>query len=140
MKTAQDALIAHIDAAGLPFERVKAYARELRDAADNPAVLTGLLPACLVLYLDGTLQTGHASYQFDLLVVTRTEALQQQEAAQDGLGLAEQLARYLDYNMAFEGSGYLYTLPAGEELRTQMFVLTSDWTALRIALGVQEVA
>ncbi len=146
MKTAQDALIQHVEAAGLGFSVVKPYAGEIKaEAEGRPGALTHIMPCALVMYAAGAVSQGQGRYALDVLVAVATQALDVQAAASDGLGLAEALVRHLDDNPlwrydADDGTAWAYQLAGGDAaLRADLLLLTLDYTIVRVSVPVVEI-
>lgn len=73
---------------------IKDYAGELQDANR----LTQLLPAVLVMYIDGLPTAEQKEFEFDLITVVQNSTLEKILAYETNLGLASEVTKYLREN------------------------------------------
>lgn len=92
MRLCQLALINHLKARfpSPAIRTVKEYAGELADANE----LGELLPAVLVMYIDGFPAAEQKEYEFDLIIVVQNDTLEKLVASKSNL---QQAADVIDY-------------------------------------------
>lgn len=96
MLNCQNHLILHLQR-GFPeptVRTIKEYAGDLKDANK----LTQLLPAILVIFIDGRPAAQEPDYEFDLLIVVQNPTLEKLVSQQSNLDLVSQVAAYLEAN------------------------------------------
>jgi len=114
MLLCQKSLINHLNLAfSAPEVRtVKAYAGELARAAENSVQLTELLPAVLVMFIDGrpaAEKNGERYHQFDLLIITQNDTSTMLESHQDNLQLVSEVSDFLSDKSVFASNTGLGT-------------------------------
>lgn len=144
MLTPRNALIDHWQTADL-FATVKTHEGEVPRAIaqQSPHIMTDILPAALVFTEGGRLGSRSAPriYQMSTLIAVRTEAMEVQEAQDDGMALVQQAAQYLldrprwkfdgeTFEIALEGSG-------GQALATDLLVATPDYTVVELQCALE---
>ena len=96
MRIAQKALIAHL-AGQFPAKTVREYAGDLEDANH----ILDILPAILILFEAGQ-EFGHQPRQlFNILVITESQAFEDNESTNNNLEEAEAVCRFLSENPSF---------------------------------------
>jgi hypothetical protein len=93
MRNCQIALIDHLRAhfSAPTIRTVKEYAGELADANE----LGELLPAVLVMFIDGFPAAQEKQYEFDLIIVVQNDTLEKLAASKSNLQLAAEVIDYL---------------------------------------------
>ncbi len=136
MHICQTAIITHLRMQ-FPTASIKtlaAYAGQL--SKQEAPKLTQLLPACLVMYIDGSPIAQDADLQYDLLVVTQSTAFDRKESQRNNLSLATDIVRYCkDKNIFAPGPGRTGTYEISRE-RTRARILIQDHRFTVVAISL----
>ncbi len=139
--TARAGLVAHIDAnkAGLGIGTVKVYSGELTQAVEDRNILLNLLPAAFVIMKDGARVKRQGEYEAQIMIVSNTNAMEIETAADDALLITESVIIWLEANMTWIHGGKSYQIDLEEGIYFDLKLIEVDFTVYRIVLALQEV-
>ena len=141
MYTPRQALVAHLQTADLA-DTVKAHEGEIPRAVSqqNPAALTGLMPAALVMIESGDV-TNDRFFDASIFMAVRTKALDLSASEDDGLQIVEDTALWLDDNRRFKHDGETFEVAtdgAGSRpIEMDLIVVSPDFTIVEVAFSMQ---
>ena len=120
MYKCQQSLITHIKThfTSPQVRTIEEYAGQLKDAHK----LTQLLPAVLVMYIDGYPAAEDRQHVFDLIVITQSKTFIKKENRNANLQLSSDVAIWLKQNPIFQP--YDSSIGSYEILRESMYVRT----------------
>lgn len=114
---------------------IKDYAGELKDANK----LTQLLPATLVMYIDGLPAAEQKEYEFDLIVVVQNDTLEKLVSYESNLSLSSEIIKYLRANYLFPAWGKDGSYEINREtLRARTILNDARFNIIAISLFIKD--
>lgn len=139
MYSARLGLITHLETSDVGLQQVKPYAGELKSAVKDRNILLDIMPVALVLLNEGVRARGHGEYDVELLVVSATNALQLETAAEDALLVAENLASWLESNFTWTSGGKKYHVNNGEGVGFKVMLVETDFSIVNLQFEIKEI-
>lgn len=124
MRNCQRDLIIHLSKEfQTPTVRtIREYAGDLADAVK----LTQLLPAILIIFIDGRPAAQEKEHQFDLLIITQNSTTTMLTSNLSNLDLSSNVAQYLKENYLFVANGRKGTYEVMREEMIARTILNDD--------------
>ena len=135
MYQTQQALIAHLQSAGLSAKEIKEYAGEFtgtsRQRVDYPAVF--------VLYREGTTLKQLPDLQYEIFFVSENKHHDNEKAKQNALQLAQEYTEWLTDNRKFEDAESYYEMIDLESANLTTLMNNHKWCILSLRSATIQV-
>jgi len=131
----QQALLNHLKSEfkAPQINTIAGYAGELKDATK----LTEIVPAVLVIYIDGEPAAQDRFHNFDLLVITESRTLQIKENLEGNLKLVTDVTKFLRQKPLFVSfDGVYYSDP--EKLTGRTLSIDNRYTIVALSLFIDD--
>jgi hypothetical protein len=136
--SARAALVEHLSIMSA-FNTVRAYAGELARAKKDPRILTGIMPAALVLHAESTRTSRVRRHEFHVLVGARVQALDEGAAEAEAIALAEEVETFLLAQPYWTHEDQSFYLPEGHVIAITHLATNAAFALYLVAVECEQM-